>query len=125
MWCRVQEWIAESDVKFMKCIGGCPGAEGILAACGDGQVLNILLDNPFPILLWQHQTAVQLSDLSASKGSLALVDRNHDLVVVDLNRNQVRRPQTSLASRATLLTISLQICSQDCQACVVQLSGKG
>ena len=87
--CRVQEWVFEASITFIKCLGGAPGGEGVLVTCSDGNVFDIFLDNPFPVSLWQHDVLVQSADLSADKDALALVDQNAQLVVVDLSRSQV------------------------------------
>jgi hypothetical protein len=87
--CRVREWLLDSNVTFLKCLGGAQGAEGIVAACKDGQVVNIFINNPFPIKLWKHHTAVRLVDLSAQKRLLAIVDEKSQLTVINLELAQV------------------------------------
>lgn len=88
---RKQEWMLDCSVTSLKCLGGASGSEGFLIACGDGQVLSAFIDNPFPIPLWTHpdQKPILFASISSHKRTLAAVDRDHQLSVVNLESGQV------------------------------------
>ena len=82
----------ESHVTQLTCLGGASGIEGFLIACDSGQVLQAFINNPFPILLWEHpaKESVRVADLSGHKRTLAVVDCHARLTVVNLETGQVR-----------------------------------
>lgn len=87
---RVQEWTFDSDISFAKCVGGLPGAEGVLTGCSNGHVHVVYLDNAFPVLLWEHNEPIAMAALSTNKRVLALVDTGTHLSVIDLDKASVR-----------------------------------
>ena len=60
-----REWLLESQIRYIKVVGGPPSREGMLVGLRNGQVFKIFIDNPFPILLLKQQTSVRCLDLSA------------------------------------------------------------
>ena len=60
-----REWLLESQIRYMKVIGGPPNREGMLVGLRNGQIFKIFIDNPFPILLFKQQSSVRCLDLSA------------------------------------------------------------
>ena len=62
----------DGDIRYVKCLGGPAGREGILVACQDGQVFKVYVNNAFPCLLWQHSRAIRYADLSVLS-SLSLI----------------------------------------------------
>lgn len=73
----------------MKCLGGAPGAEGVLIGCEDGLVSIVFINNPFPVQLWKHGSSVRKLDLSSERRLLAIVDINSQLSVVNSETAQV------------------------------------
>ena len=63
----IREWLLESQIHYIKVVGGPPSREGMLVGLRNGQVFKIFIDNPFPILLLKQQTSVRCLDLSACK----------------------------------------------------------
>ena len=61
----LREWLLESQIRYIKVVGGPPSREGMLVGLRNGQVFKIFIDNPFPILLLKQQTSVRCLDLSA------------------------------------------------------------
>ena len=61
--CR--EWVLESQIRYIKVVGGPPSREGMLVGLRNGQIFKIFIDNPFPILLLKQQISVRCLDLSA------------------------------------------------------------
>lgn len=90
MPCREKEWVLDDDVRYVKCVGGPTGREGILVACRDGQVFKIYVNNTFPCLMWKHRRAIRYADLSVLSSSLALIDDDSCLSVVSLKQGNVR-----------------------------------
>ena len=87
---REKEWVLDDDVRYVKCLGGAAGREGILVACRDGQVFKVYVNNAFPCLLWQHRRAIRYADVSVLSSSLALIDDDSCLCVVNVKQGNVR-----------------------------------
>jgi intraflagellar transport protein 122 len=82
---KEREWVLEALIKYIKVIGGAPGREGVLIGLKNGAVLEVFVDNPFPILLVRHtHGAVRCLDLSSSRRKLAVVDDKNECYVYDL-----------------------------------------
>lgn len=64
----------ESNIKYIKVLGGPVGREAVLVGLKDGQALKIFIDNPFPVPLWKHHSPLRCLDLSVNRTQLALVD---------------------------------------------------
>lgn len=62
-------------------MGGPPGREGLLIGLKDGSVVQIFVDNKFPIQLLQHSAAIRCLDLSPSRKKIAIVDENSTVPV--------------------------------------------
>lgn len=58
--------------------------QGLLVGLKSGLILKIFVDNPFPIQLVKHSSSVRCLDLSASRGKLAVVDENANVLVYNL-----------------------------------------
>ena len=65
LFCVSREWMLESQIRYIKVVGGPPSREGMLVGLRNGQVFKIFIDNPFPILLLKQQASVRCLDLSA------------------------------------------------------------
>jgi len=61
----LSEWVVESQIRYIKAVGGPPGREGILVGLMNGQIMKIFIDNSFPIQLIKLQIPVRCLDLSA------------------------------------------------------------
>uniref|UniRef100_A0A1A8SDL8 Intraflagellar transport protein 122 homolog n=2 Tax=Nothobranchius rachovii TaxID=451742 RepID=A0A1A8SDL8_9TELE len=82
---KEKEWVMESLIRYIKVIGGPPGREGLLVGLKNGAILEIFVDNPFPITLLKLSTSVRCLDMSASRNKLAVVDEHNSLMVYDIN----------------------------------------
>jgi hypothetical protein len=98
-------------VTYLKSLGGASGIEGILVACDDGSVVSAFINNPFPVPLWTHpeQMSVRLADISGHKRTLAVVDRDSALTVVDLDSGQVCAPRLPENERQDSQQYALQL----------------
>lgn len=81
---REREWVLEDVIRYIKPVGGPPGREGLVAGCADGTVVQIFIDNPFPVPLIKHTAPIRCLDLSMHRDKLAIVDDHAALVVYDL-----------------------------------------
>eukprot|EP01105_Mastigella_eilhardi_P005329 TRINITY_DN1705_c0_g2_i1.p1 TRINITY_DN1705_c0_g2~~TRINITY_DN1705_c0_g2_i1.p1 ORF type:complete len:1309 (-),score=346.84 TRINITY_DN1705_c0_g2_i1:47-3835(-) len=100
---KEREWVLESWVRFVKLVGGPPGKESLIMALKSNVVVQIFIDNPFPIPLVKTERAIRCLDLSASRKKLAVVDENNECLVFDLETKQIlyREPNaTSVAWNA-------------------------
>ncbi|KAJ4458012.1 putative Intraflagellar transport protein [Paratrimastix pyriformis] len=77
-------------------VGGPPGREGLLVGLLNGSVLNIYVDNPFPIQLLWHTAPVRCLDLSMSRSRLAVVDDSAHLHVYDVNTKERLMHETNV-----------------------------
>lgn len=64
----------EAYIRYIRATGGPPGKEGLLIGLKNGQIVQIFLNNPFPILIVQIATPVRCLDLSTNRKKLAVVD---------------------------------------------------
>jgi hypothetical protein len=105
--CRIREWVLDANIRYVKCLGGPPGGEGILAGCRDGHIVTIFLDNPFPVPMWKHPTGIRCVDVSSRRTMLALIDDSSVLQVVNLQSGQVRKfmPGELYSGCVVMLTI--------------------
>mmetsp|Transcript_6895 Transcript_6895/g.6756 ORF Transcript_6895/g.6756 Transcript_6895/m.6756 type:complete len:92 (+) Transcript_6895:292-567(+) len=79
----------EAPVRYIKVIGGPPKKEGVIVGLKNGQVVKIFVDNPFPIPLIKHNSAIRCLDISSYRKKLAIVDENQNLLVYDLKTQEV------------------------------------
>ncbi|KAF0705653.1 Aste57867_6993 [Aphanomyces stellatus] len=61
---KEREWILESPIRYITVTGGAKGKEGLLVGLKDGSVLQLFIDNPFPIPLIKQSNAIVCLDIS-------------------------------------------------------------
>ncbi|SPQ96247.1 unnamed protein product (mitochondrion) [Plasmodiophora brassicae] len=86
---KIREWVFESVIRYIKIVGGPPGREGLLIGLKDGSVVQIFVDNKFPIQLLQHSAAIRCLDLSPSRKKIAIVDENSTVLIYNLETKRV------------------------------------
>lgn len=79
-----REWAFEHVVRYIKVVGGPHGKEGALIGLKDGTILKIFIDNPFPVVVVKHTSAIRCLDLSRDRGKVAAVDDTSSVVVYDV-----------------------------------------
>ena len=47
--------------------GGPAGREGLVVGLADGQACRIFIDNPFPVTVFKHTSAIRCLDVSATR----------------------------------------------------------
>lgn len=86
---REREWIMESPIRYIKVIGGPSTREGILIGLKNGLIMEIFLDNPFPITLLKQNTSVRCLDISCNRQKIAVVDEHSTLLVYSLQNKEL------------------------------------
>lgn len=76
-----REWSFDSDIKYLRVLGGAKKREALICGLKNGEVYMIYIDNQFPVLLYQHDVPIRSLDMKGKK--LAIVDDNFDLQVID------------------------------------------
>jgi intraflagellar transport protein 122 len=79
-----KEWTFEAELKYLRVIGGAKKREALIAGLKNGEIYMIYVDNQFPVLLYQHDIPIRSLDVNSNRKKLAIVDENHDLLVVDI-----------------------------------------
>ncbi|XP_065909716.1 intraflagellar transport protein 122 homolog [Dysidea avara] len=92
-----REWEVESYIRYIKVVGGPVDHEVLLVGLKNGQILSVLVDNPFPSVLLQQQSAIRCLDISANNSKLAVVDENYALLVYDIRTKELlfQEPQAT------------------------------
>lgn len=83
-----REWIFDSNVTYVKILGGPPKEECLVAGLKNGNVFKMFLSNPFPILLIEHGVEIVNLDLSISRKLLGLVDTKDNFYLYDVPRKE-------------------------------------
>ena len=86
---KEREWVLESVIRYIKIVGGPVGREGLLVGLKNGSILKLYIDNPFPIPLIKHTTAIRCLDISSSRTKLAIVDENAAVLVYDIKSKKL------------------------------------
>jgi hypothetical protein len=70
-----REWVFESSVTFIKCVGGMEGNENVLIGLRNGNVLKLNISNSFPIILSSHNISIVCCDLSSDKRVIFILNK--------------------------------------------------
>ncbi|CAB3406016.1 unnamed protein product [Caenorhabditis bovis] len=85
---KQREWVLDSQIRYIKVVGGPPGRETLVAGLKDGQIYKIFVDNPFPIEILRLSSAIRSVDLNCSRTLAACVDDNQVCSVYDLKTKE-------------------------------------
>lgn len=85
---RLRTWEFDAPVGCSKVDGGPEGQEIILLGLENGQVLKVMIDNPFPIEIAKREHAVKSADLSLNRDKLIIVDSESVLTVLELKSHE-------------------------------------
>ncbi|CAH8509487.1 unnamed protein product [Heterobilharzia americana] len=94
------EWILDSPVKCIRIIGGPQNKEGLLLGLKNGQVIQIVLDNPFPIILAKVMTGISAIDISRNRDKLAALDDNGTMSVFSIETKDILFQEPNVLSIA-------------------------
>jgi len=80
-----REWSFDSDIKYLRVIGGASGREALITGLKNGEIYMIYIDNQFPIILYHHDIPIRSLDVSCNRKKLAIVDENFDILIVEIS----------------------------------------
>jgi intraflagellar transport protein 122 len=84
-----REWSFDSDIKYLRVLGGAAGREALITGLKNGEIYLIYVDNQFPIMLYQHDIPIRSLDVSCNRKKLAIVDENFDIFVVEISTKNI------------------------------------
>uniref|UniRef100_H2Z1N2 Intraflagellar transport protein 122 homolog n=1 Tax=Ciona savignyi TaxID=51511 RepID=H2Z1N2_CIOSA len=86
---KQRDWSLEANIRYIKVIGGPSGREGMLLGLKNGQVLQIFVDNPFPIEMLKIKSSIRCLDLSMNRTKLAIICDNSTCHVYDIESKEL------------------------------------
>ena len=84
-----RDWSFETDVRYLRVLGGAPKREGMLCGTKSGEVYIIYLDNQFPINIYTHDIAIRSLDINYNRTQLGIIDENFELTMINLSDKSV------------------------------------
>lgn len=85
----VRDWTLESFPRCIKVTGGPPGREGVIFGCKNGQIVQLFIDNAFPVLLLSINISMQFVDINNSHDKIAIVEENGTCLVYSLKNSEL------------------------------------
>ena len=79
-----REWSFDSEIKYLRVLGGAKGRETLIGGLTNGEIFLIYIDNQFPVMIYQHDIPIKVLDINCSRKKLAIVDDNNDLMVIEI-----------------------------------------
>ncbi|KAJ3091116.1 hypothetical protein HK102_001633 [Quaeritorhiza haematococci] len=107
---KEREWGLEALIRYIKVIGGPKGREGLLVGLKNGQILQIFIDNHFPIPIIKQNAPVRCLDLSSSRTKLAVVDEQSTCSVYDLRTKELLYQEPNANSVAWNMDMEDMLC---------------
>lgn len=84
-----REWSFDSEIKYLRVLGGAKGRETVIGGLKNGEIYLIYIDNQFPVMIYQHDIPIRVLDINCNRKKLAIVDDNNDLMVIDIATKNV------------------------------------
>ena len=84
-----REWLMDSVVRYIKVMGGKVGAEGILLGLTNGQIVQIFIDNPFPLSIIKMSYPIRCLNASMLRKKFAAVDDEGNCIVYEFYSRQI------------------------------------
>lgn len=84
-----REWIMDSSIRYIRATGGPPKKEGLLVGLKNGQILQIFINNPFPINIIKLSDPIRCLDMSMLRQKVAVVDDKGFCSVYDIKSKQL------------------------------------
>ncbi|CAH8841801.1 unnamed protein product [Trichobilharzia szidati] len=97
---KEREWIVDSPVKCLRIIGGLQNKECLLLGLKNGQVIQIVLDNTFPMVLTKLMNGISAVDISRNRDKLAALDDNGTMSVFSLDTKEILFQEPNVRSMA-------------------------
>ncbi|CDJ30789.1 WD-repeat protein, putative [Eimeria mitis] len=137
-----RQWTLRASVRYIRVLGGPPGAETLLVGLKNGEALYVYVHQELPLPLLHHRVGIVCMDVSAERNRLAIIDEEKELCIYDMpskNRSYSQKDCTSVAwhesmddllsftgSRSLFIKAgSLAPQQQFCQGIVVGFLGSG
>ncbi|KAI9105021.1 WD40-repeat-containing domain protein [Phlyctochytrium arcticum] len=86
---KEREWNLEALIRYIKVTGGPRGREGLLVGLKNGHVLQIFINNPFPIPVLELKASIRCLDLSLNRKKIAVVDEHNTCLVYDAKSKEL------------------------------------
>jgi intraflagellar transport protein 122 len=86
---KEREWNLEALIRYIKVTGGQRQREGLLVGLRNGQVLQIFIDNPFPVPLIGQGSSIRCLDLNCTRTKLAVVDEENICSVYNISTKEL------------------------------------
>lgn len=85
-----REWSFDSEIKYLRVLGGAKGRETLIGGLKNGEIYLIYIDNQFPVIIYQHDIPIRVLDINCNRKKLAIIDDNYDLMVIDIATKNVQ-----------------------------------
>lgn len=105
-----REWVVDSQIRYLKVLGGASGNEAMLAGLRNGLILKFFLNNPFPVEVYRIPGVVRCVDINLNHSKLAVVDENNLLVVYDLMKKVLIYQEPNATSVAWNTSFNDMLC---------------
>lgn len=100
-----RQWTLRASVRYIRVLGGPPGAEALLVGLRNGEALYVYVHQELPVPLLQHRIGIVCMDVSAERNSLAIIDEEKELNIYNLPskcRSYSQQECTSVAWHASM-----------------------
>ncbi|CAM9369469.1 unnamed protein product [Ectocarpus fasciculatus] len=108
---KVREWVLDAAVRSASVDGGPAGGESLLLGLENGVVLQVFVDNAFPVVLVKASTAaVVCCAMSVHRKKVAVVDAKSRVMVFDVMSKEVDFQETGASSVAFNTSLEEMLC---------------
>uniref|UniRef100_A0A183IWB8 Intraflagellar transport protein 122 homolog n=1 Tax=Soboliphyme baturini TaxID=241478 RepID=A0A183IWB8_9BILA len=97
---KEREWLLNSLIRYIKVVGGIAGREALIIGLKNGQIVEIFVDNPFPVELLKITGVVRCVDLSLHRRKVAVVDEKNICFVYDIKSKELLYEEPNVTSIA-------------------------
>ncbi|GMT24409.1 hypothetical protein PFISCL1PPCAC_15706 [Pristionchus fissidentatus] len=107
---KQREWRLISLVRYIKVVGGPAGKETLVVGVRNGMICKIFVDNPFPVVQYNHKAGIRCFDVSIDRRIIGIVDENSIATVIDLKTKETIFQDTKAGSIAVNAELSNIVC---------------
>lgn len=108
-----REYIFESSIVSIRVVGGPPEREGIIMGLQNGSVVQIFVNNPFPINLIRQDHAVTCLDLSSTRKQIVIVNDQAECLVYSLDTKELVMKELNCTAAAWNTELEDMLCFSD------------
>ena len=106
-------YIFESSVVSIRVVGGPSEREGIIMGLRNGAVVQVFVNNPFPITLIRQDHAVTCLDLSSTRKQIAIVNDQSECLVYALDTKELVMKELNCTAAAWNTELEDMLCFSD------------